>query len=55
MLSLSTMDLPARFREFWTSQRMASVRRRTGRTSIGTWYVWPPTRRGLTSVTGMQF
>src|SRR5947209_6754010 len=34
------------------SQRMASATRRSWRTSTGTWYVAPPTRRLFTSRTG---
>src|SRR5262245_13038226 len=35
-------------------QRMLSAVRRSGRTSTGTWYVEPPTRRDLTSTAGLQ-
>ncbi len=37
------------------TQRMASAVRRSGRTSTGTWYVAPPTRRLFTSTTGFTF
>ena len=37
------------------SQRIASAVRRSGRTSTGTWYVAPPTRRLFTSTTGFRF
>ena len=36
------------------SHRMLSAVRRSGRTSTGTWYVEPPTRRDLTSTAGLQ-
>jgi hypothetical protein len=34
---------------------MASDVRRSGRTSTGTWYVEPPTRRDFTSTAGLTF
>src|SRR5437667_6525807 len=34
------------------SQRIASAVLRSGRTSVGTWYVAPPTRRERTSISG---
>src|SRR5690606_40267207 len=38
-----------------TNQRIARAVRRDGRTSIGTWYVAPPTRRAFTSTIGRTF
>jgi hypothetical protein len=46
------MLLPARPRAAASIQRMASAIRRSAATSTGTWYVAPPTRRGLTSICG---
>src|SRR5439155_15220720 len=51
--SFSLMLLPMRLRAAWTSQRTPSERRRSPRISTGTWYVAPPTRRGLTSMIGV--
>src|SRR5262245_19849507 len=42
----------ARRRAAPITQRMASDVRRSGRTSTGTWYVEPPTRRDFTSTAG---
>src|SRR5690349_173892 len=42
----------ARRRAAPMTQRMANDVRRSGRTSTGTWYVEPPTRRDLTSTAG---
>src|SRR5437667_7938671 len=53
--SFSLMLLPLRLRAAWTSQRTPSERRRSPRISTGTWYVAPPTRRGLTSMIGVAF
>jgi hypothetical protein len=36
-----------------TNQRIESEVRRSGRTSTGTWYVEPPTRRDFTSRAGL--
>ena len=46
------MLLPPRARAYCTSQRIASEVARSGRTSTGTWYVAPPTRRDFTSMRG---
>src|SRR5438874_10129225 len=43
----------ARRRAAPMTHRMASDVRRSGRTSTGTWYVEPPTRRDLTSTAGL--
>src|SRR5207247_1111021 len=51
--SFSLMLLPFRLRAAWTSQRTPSDIRRSPRISTGTWYVAPPTRRGLTSMMGV--
>src|SRR5207342_943793 len=51
--SFSLIDLPERLRADWTSQRTPSDIRRSPRISTGTWYVAPPTRRGLTSMMGV--
>src|SRR6476620_7433701 len=51
--SFSLMLLPFRLRAAWTSQRTPSDMRRSPRISTGTWYVAPPTRRGLTSMIGV--
>src|SRR5439155_23419967 len=51
--SFSLMLLPLRLRAAWTSQRTPSERRRSPRISTGTWYVAPPTRRGLSSMIGV--
>src|SRR5215213_8911155 len=51
--SFSLMLLPLRLRAAWTSQRTPSESRRSPRISTGTWYVAPPTRRGLTSMIGV--
>src|SRR5258706_11468964 len=51
--SFSLMLLPLRLRADWTSQRTPSDSRRSPRISTGTWYVAPPTRRGLTSMIGV--
>src|SRR4051812_19898926 len=51
--SFSLMLLPLRRRADWTSQRTPSDMRRSPRISTGTWYVAPPTRRGLTSMMGV--
>src|SRR2546427_2020229 len=53
--SLSDMDFPGRLRAAWMIQRIASDVRRSARISTGTWYVAPPTRRGLTSIRGIAF
>ena len=47
-------DAIAHLRAF-NEQLMARAVRRSGRTSTGTWYVAPPTRRLLTSTTGLRF
>ena len=51
----ATMGLPDLAREAAIIQRMANARRRSGRTSVGTWYVAPPTRLGFTSRCGVAF
>src|SRR6478752_5394253 len=51
--SFSLMLLPLRLRAAWTSQRTPSDMRRSPRISTGTWYVAPPTRRGLTAMIGV--
>jgi len=43
----------ARRRAAPMTHRMASDVRRSGRTSTGTWYVEPPTRRDFTSTAGL--
>src|SRR5699024_2845436 len=48
----ATIELSGRGREKVTSQRSARVVDRPGRTSTGTWYVAPPTRRDRTSSAG---
>ena len=47
-----TGSFSAASRELLISQRMASAWPRSGRTSTGTWYVAPPTRRERTSTAG---
>src|SRR5659263_411998 len=49
------MVFSARSRAYPTSQRIESDWRRSGRISIGTWYVAPPTLRDFTSTTGFTF
>src|SRR5687768_5437097 len=51
--SLSDMLLPLRLRADSISQRMPRLMRRSARTSTGIWYVEPPTRFGLTSMSGI--
>jgi hypothetical protein len=51
--SLSLMLLPFRLRADSISQRMPRLTRRSARTSTGIWYVEPPTRFGLTSMSGI--
>src|SRR5688572_5336769 len=51
--SFSDMLLPERLRAAWTIQRTPRLMRRSPRISTGTWYVAPPTRRGLTSMIGV--
>src|SRR6266850_357090 len=51
--SFSDMLRSARRRAAPITQRMASDVRRSGRTSTGTWYVEPPTRRDFTSTAGL--
>src|SRR4051812_36164133 len=53
LASFSDIDLPLRLRAAWTSQRTPRLMRRSPRISTGTWYVAPPTRRGLTSMIGV--
>src|SRR6202020_2664212 len=47
------MDFSLRAVAASMTQRMARVWRRFARSSTGTWYVAPPTRRDLTSTTGL--
>src|SRR6202046_157493 len=47
------MDFSLRSLSAAMTQRMARVWRRFARTATGTWYVAPPTRRDLTSTTGL--
>src|SRR3990172_11055329 len=47
------MGFPDRARAAPTIQRRAMESRRSGRTSVGTWYVAPPTRRERTSRAGV--
>src|SRR5262245_7959707 len=49
----SCMLFSGRYRANATSQRMDREVRRSGRTSTGTWYVEPPTRRDFTSRAGL--
>src|SRR6266850_3703578 len=51
--SLSAMLRSERRRAAVIIQRIASEVRRSGRTSTGTWYVEPPTRRDFTSTAGL--
>src|SRR5690625_6998085 len=44
-----------RLREASINQRIESAIRRSGRTSTGTWYEAPPTRRLFTSTAGFTF
>src|SRR5438034_5648231 len=53
--SRSAMFFSRRARLNEISQRMPSAVRRSGRTSTGTWYVAPPTRRDFTSSAGFTF
>ena len=53
--SLSAMVYSDRLRALSISQRSASAWRRDWRTSTGTWYVAPPTRRERTSTVGLTF
>src|SRR5258708_4898109 len=46
------IDFSLRSRAASMTQRIASVWRRVDRTSTGTWYVAPPTRRDFNSTTG---
>src|SRR5262249_9745848 len=46
------IDFSLRWRAASMPQLLASVWRRVERTSTGTWYVAPPTRRDFTSTTG---
>src|ERR1700710_884073 len=48
----SGIDFSLRSREYEINQRIANAVRRSGRTSTGTWYVAPPTRRLFTSRRG---
>ena len=54
-VSRSAMECSRRWREKFTIHRSASVVPRVGRTSMGTWYVAPPTRRDFTSSSGLTF
>src|SRR6185369_12893681 len=51
--SLSAMLRSGRRRAAPMTHRMARDVRRSGRTSTGTWYVEPPTRRDFTSTAGL--
>src|SRR5262249_30863172 len=53
--SRSDIVFSRRWRAYPTIQRIASVVALRGRTSTGTWYVAPPTRRLFTSSTGRTF
>jgi len=46
------IEFSPRLRAASMTQRIASAMRRDERTSTGTWYVAPPTRRDFTSTAG---